>query len=94
MIGPGVGARVHLACGMTDMRKGISGLAACAQEALKQDPCSGAMFAFRGRRGQQATFCIWFPVRQDRLFLAPAVRAGFAGLAAPARQGPHLHLHG
>ena len=28
MIGPGTGVRVYLACGVTDMRKGIEGLAA------------------------------------------------------------------
>jgi transposase len=27
MIGPGTGVRVYLACGVTDMRKGIAGLA-------------------------------------------------------------------
>jgi transposase len=27
MIGPGTGVRVYLACGATDMRKGIAGLA-------------------------------------------------------------------
>lgn len=26
MIGPGTGVRVYLACGVTDMRKGIAGL--------------------------------------------------------------------
>jgi hypothetical protein len=41
MIGPGTGVRVYLACGATDMRKGIDGLAAKAQEVLRQDPCSG-----------------------------------------------------
>ena len=41
MIGPGSGVRVYLACGVTDMRKGIDGLAAKAQEVLRQDPCSG-----------------------------------------------------
>lgn len=48
MIGPGTGVRVYLACGVTDMRKGIGGLAVKAQEVLRQDPCSGAVFAFRG----------------------------------------------
>ena len=33
MIGPGGGVRVYLACGVTDMRKGIAGLAALAQQA-------------------------------------------------------------
>jgi len=30
MIGPGTGVRVYLACGITDMREGIEGLAARA----------------------------------------------------------------
>lgn len=49
MIGPGTGVRVYLACGATDMREGIGGLAALAQEVLRQKPASGAVFAFRGR---------------------------------------------
>jgi transposase len=55
MIGPGTGVRVYLACGVTDMRKGIEGLAVIAQDGLGQKPTGGAVFAFRGRRGQQAT---------------------------------------
>ncbi len=54
MIGPGTGVRVYLACGVTDMRKGIEGLAALAQDHLRQKPTGGAVFAFRGRRGRQA----------------------------------------
>jgi transposase len=50
MIGPGTGVRVYLACGVTDMRKGISGLAMLAQTVLRQKPASGSVFAFRGRR--------------------------------------------
>ena len=38
MIGPGTGVRVYLACGVTDMRKGIAGLAAAAQRVLCQNP--------------------------------------------------------
>lgn len=48
MIGPGTGVRVYLACGATDMRKGIAGLSALAQDVLRQKPTSGAVFAFRG----------------------------------------------
>lgn len=59
MIGPGSGVRVYLACGVTDMRKGIDGLAAKAQEVLRQDPCSGAVFAFRGRRGDRLKLLTW-----------------------------------
>ena len=35
MIAPGSGVRVYLACGVTDMRKGVSGLAALAQQVLR-----------------------------------------------------------
>ena len=45
------GVRIYLACGKTDMRKGFDGLSMLAQDVLKQDPFSGAIFAFRGRRG-------------------------------------------
>lgn len=51
MIGRPAGARVWLAAGHTDMRKGIDGLAAVAQEVLQQDPFGGHVFVFRGRRG-------------------------------------------
>jgi len=44
MIGPGTGVRVYLACGITDMRKGIGGLAMLAQDVLR------AYFADLGRR--------------------------------------------
>lgn len=39
--------KIWLACGATDMRKGFDGLAVLAQQALRQDPHSGALFAFR-----------------------------------------------
>ena len=45
------GVRVWLACGCTDMRKGMDGLAMLAQQVLAEDPFSGALFAFRGKRG-------------------------------------------
>ena len=59
MIGPGTGVRVYLACGVTDLRKGIGGLAAAAQTVLKQNPASGAVFAFRGRRGDKIKLLYW-----------------------------------
>jgi transposase len=45
MIGPGTGVRVYLACGVTDMRKGIAGLAIIAQDVLRQKPASGVLIA-------------------------------------------------
>ena len=51
MIALPVGTRVWVAAGVTDMRKGMDGLAALAQTTLQVDPFSGHLFVFRGRRG-------------------------------------------
>jgi len=59
MIGPGTGVRVYVACGVTDMRKGIAGLAALTQDVLRQKPTGGAVFAFRGRRGDRLKLLYW-----------------------------------
>ncbi|WP_371832283.1 IS66 family insertion sequence element accessory protein TnpB [Paracoccus benzoatiresistens] len=40
------------------MRKGIDGLAALAQDQLRQRPAGGAVFAFRGRCGNRLSFYI------------------------------------
>ncbi len=45
------GARVWLANGITDMRKGMPGLALLVQEGLKRDPHAGDLHVFRGRSG-------------------------------------------
>ena len=63
MIGPPPSARVWLACGHTDVRKGTDGLALLAQEVLKEDPFGGAVFAFRGKRGGRVTF--YLPAFKD-----------------------------
>ena len=51
MIAAPPGVRVYLACGTTDMRRGMAGLAMQVQQVLAQNPFDGAVFAFRGRRG-------------------------------------------
>ena len=43
--------RVWLAAGVTDMRRGFNTLAAQAEASLSEDPYSGHLFVFRGRRG-------------------------------------------
>jgi transposase len=58
---------VWLAVGVTDMRKGFNGLAALAQDVLKQDPFSGHLFVFRGRRGDLLKV-IWFDGQGACLF--------------------------
>ncbi len=59
MISPPAGTRVWLASGVTDMRKGMDGLAALAQTALSENPFSGHIFVFRGRRGDLVKL-LWF----------------------------------
>jgi transposase len=53
------GIRVHIALGVTDMRKGLDGLAMLVQEVLKQDPFSGHLFAFRGRKANLIKIVFW-----------------------------------
>ena len=53
------GVKVHVALGITDMRKGLDGLAMLVQGTLQQDPFSGHLFAFRGRRGHLIKILYW-----------------------------------
>lgn len=50
MIAPRPFLRVYPACGATDMRRGMAGLAVQVQQVPSQYPFAGAVFAFRGRR--------------------------------------------
>lgn len=50
MIAAPPGVRVYLACGTTDMRRGMAGLAMQVPQVLAQNPFGGAVFAFRGKR--------------------------------------------
>jgi transposase len=59
MITPAGNARVWLAAGVTDMRKGFDGLATLVQQALTEDPFSGQIFVFRGRRGDLVKLMWW-----------------------------------
>ena len=45
------GARVWIAMGHTDMRKGMQGLALLVQQHLGFDPHGGDLYVFRGRAG-------------------------------------------
>ena len=84
MIAPGTGVRVYLACGVTDMRKGINGLSALAQDVLRQKATNGAVFAFRGRRGDRIKllywdgqgFCLYYKVQERGRFPWPSAADG------------------
>lgn len=51
--------KVWLAAGVTDMRKGFNGLSALAEKILEQDPFSGHLFVYRGRRGDLVKVIWW-----------------------------------
>ena len=68
--------RVWLAAGVTDMRKGFNGLAALAEKVLAQDPYSGHLLVFRGRRGDLVKV-IWFDGQGACLFSKRLERGKF-----------------
>ena len=90
MIGIPGHVRIYLACGVTDMRRGFDSLAAQVQTMLKLDPHDGALYAFRGRRGDLIKILWWdgqglclFSKRLERgRFVWPQAREGSVALSA------------
>lgn len=84
MIAIPAGVRVYLAMGPTDMRKGFDGLSVLAQDTLKQDPFSGHLFVFRGKRGDLVKilywdgqgFCLFAKRLEKGRFIWPITREG------------------
>jgi transposase len=50
---------IWLACGHTDMRRGFDGLSSQVQQHLGQNPFTGELFVFRGRRGDPIKVLCW-----------------------------------
>ena len=76
-------ARVWLAAGVTDVRKGF---AAQAEAVLKQDPSTGHLFVFRGRRGDLGKV-IWWDGRGACLFMSGGRRGGSFAFGAGGQGG-------
>ena len=53
------GCPVYLACGYTDLRKGIDGLAGMVQREFHLDPYQEALFLFCGRRKDRIKGLYW-----------------------------------
>jgi transposase len=51
--------RVYLACGSTDMRKSIDGLAVLVQEVFELDPFSPNLFVFCNRKRDKMKILYW-----------------------------------
>ena len=83
------GTRVWLAAGVTDMRRGFDGLSAQVQTVLEQQPFSGHVFVFRGRRGDIVKLLWWdgdglclFAKRLERgRFIWPQAESGTVSLS-------------
>lgn len=54
-----VAKEIYLACGYTDMRKSIDGLAAVIQQQFKLDPFQPALFLFCGKRCDRLKVLLW-----------------------------------
>ena len=50
---------IYIACGYTDMRKSIDGLAAIVQQQFRMDPFSPALFLFCGKRRDRFKELLW-----------------------------------
>ena len=88
MIGLSPGTRIWIVAGVTDMRRGFVGLAGMVQTALEENPFSGQVFVFRGRRGDLIKVLWWdgdglclFAKRLERgRFIWPQATSGVVSL--------------
>jgi hypothetical protein len=81
--------RIYLACGVTDMRRGFDSLAAQVQTMLMLDPHDGALYAFRGRRGDLIKI-LWWDGRKRQRIHAPA--QGLMGFFTLGRKAVAIRL--
>ena len=88
MIGLPAGTRIWLVAGATDMRKGFDGLSALVQTALRDDPFSGQLFVFRGRRGDRVKV-LWWDGQGMCLYYKRLERGRFVW---PRAEGGVVHL--
>jgi transposase len=83
------GTKVWIAAGVTDLRRGFDGLSAQVQNVLHEQPFSGHVFVFRGRRGDIVKLLWWdgdglclFSKRLERgRFIWPKAESGTVSLS-------------
>jgi transposase len=88
MIGLPTSTEIWIAAGVTDLRRGFTGLGASAQTVLERNPHSGHVFVFRGRRGDLIKLLWWngdglclFAKRLERgRFIWPKLESGAVSL--------------
>ena len=83
------GTTIWVAAGVTDMRRGFTGLSAAVQTVLKENPFGGQVFVFRGKRGDLVKVLWWdgdglclFAKRLERgRFVWPKAESGTVALS-------------
>lgn len=78
------GTRIWLVAGFTDMRKSFNGLGEQIQHALGENPFTGHLFIFRGRRGDMLKvlwadadgLCLFTKRLERGRFVWPVTREG------------------
>jgi transposase len=88
MIGMPAGTRIWMVAGVTDLRRGFTGLSGMVQTALAENPFSGHVFVFRGKRGDLIKVLWWsgdglclFAKRLERgRFIWPQAASGAVSL--------------
>ena len=81
--------QIWIVAGLTDLRRGFTGLSGMVQTKLEQDPFSGHVFVFRGRRGHLIKVLWWdgdglclFAKRLEHgRFVWPQARSGTVSLS-------------
>ena len=81
--------QIWIVAGLTDLRRGFTGLSGMVQTKLEQDPFSGHVFVFRGRRGHLIKVLWWdgdglclFAKRLERgRFVWPQATSGTVSLS-------------
>jgi len=79
---------IWIAAGITDLRRGLTGLSALVQTTLELDAFSGHVFVFRGRRGDLIKglwwdgdgFCLFLKRLERGRFVWPNAESGTVSL--------------
>ncbi|HFD2071559.1 IS66 family insertion sequence element accessory protein TnpB [Serratia marcescens] len=82
------GSRIWIVAGITDMRNGFNGLASQVQNTLRDNPFSGQVFIFRGRRGDMIKV-LWADADGLCLFTKRLERGRFVW---PVARNGKIHL--
>ena len=90
--------RVYLACGQTDMRKSINGLAAIVEVSFKLDPFAAALFVFCNRNRDRLKilqwdgdgFWLYFKRLEKGRFKWPALDGGEVTMTLDREEFSHL----